>query len=153
MKAERLFLLTFIVTALYDVVLQLVARDMLPVLDFVRKSDWMCSLVPYFVRHTPLAAALIAGFVGYVTQMIIHALVGFPLIQNIPNMRTYVNFIVTSLAVSGLFGFIMKGSNLFPILDETYYARLGPQRAFITDAWSGLVVQTTLLMFNYFGLV
>ena len=133
-----MYILTFVITALYDVVLQLLLRGKIPNIFGVLQSDWLRSLIPYFQRHTPLAAALIAGFVGAVTQYII---------QLFARPGASISFLAVTFLFSGAFGFVMKGSGLFPILDATYYKTLGPVRAFFTDAYSGLVVNLTLLAY------
>lgn len=130
---------TFVVTALYDVVLQLYSKGLIGDPFFIKDSDWLKSLQPYFEQHTPLAAALIAGFVGAVTQ---------PVIGLFAPMNDVIRFLVVTFVVSGLIGFLMKATGLFPILDATYYKTLGPRRAFMTDAYSGLVVNLTLLALN-----
>lgn len=135
---------TFIITALYDVVLQLYVKEMLPDPFGVRGSDWLQSLVPYFKAHTPLAAALIAGFVGAVTQ---------PVISQFADTSDPIKFLATTFIVSGLIGFVMKASKLFPILDSTYYKTLGSKRAFLTDAYSGIVVNVTYLILQRIGVI
>jgi hypothetical protein len=102
-------------------------------------------LVPYFEKHTLLDAALIAGFIGAVTQFIILKLVKLP-----QKFKNSINFLIISFIVSALFGFVMKFSKLFPNLDETYYKNLGPIRGMYHDGVSGIIVQITLLLLNNF---
>lgn len=152
MITDRIFIITFVVTAIFDVILQLIANDALPILNFVKSFDWFISLKPYFKQHTPLAAALIAGFVGYTTQMLIYALVGFPLYKSASTID-YVMFVAASVVLSGVGGFLMQKSKLFPILEKTYYKELGTTRAFFTDIYSGIIVQlTAFALVNYFDI-
>jgi uncharacterized membrane protein YeaQ/YmgE (transglycosylase-associated protein family) len=102
-------------------------------------------LIPYFEKHTLLDAALIAGFIGAVTQYIILTFLKIP-----KNFNNSLYFLIVSFVVSALFGFIMKFSKLFPNLDETYYKNLGPVRGMYHDGVSGLIVQITLLFLNKF---
>lgn len=97
-------------------------------------------LKPYFQKHTLLAAALIAGFVGATTQPIILHLVKFPYQRQGVGVFMLVTFIV-----SALYGFLMKLSGLFPHLQTHYYDKLGVVRSMYHDGASGLIVQATLL--------
>ena len=66
----RLIVLTFIVTALYDVALrELSLYNLIPSVKAF--FPFIQYLEPYFMKHTMLAAALIAGFVGATTQVIL----------------------------------------------------------------------------------
>ena len=142
MDNKLLIILTFVITGLWDVVLRFMSLnyDKLPKyfqMDFVK------SLKPYFKHHTLLAAALIAGFVGATTQPIIISIMPFP--RNIFNFSYVFKFMILSFIISALYGFIMKGSKLFPYLERYYYEPLGVARSMYTDGVSGLVVQSTLL--------
>ena len=91
-----------------------------------------------------LSAALVAGFVGATTQYIILYLYRFP--NNITDIYNILEFLLVSFVVSGLYGFIMKASKLFPHLDATYYKELGHLGGAYHDGISGLIVQATLLV-------
>jgi hypothetical protein len=91
-----------------------------------------------------LGAALIAGFVGATTQVIILNLHKLPTTQ-----RSFITFMIITFIVSALYGFVMKFSKLFPDLVETYYKNLGVARSMYTDGVSGLIVQLTLLAVLY----
>ena len=144
-------ILTFVVTALWDVVLRFMSLnyDKLPKyfqMDFVK------NLIPYFKHHTLLAAALIAGFVGATTQPFIISVMDLP--KDIFDISYVFKFMVLTFIISALYGFIMKGSKLFPHLDRYYYEPLGVMRSMYTDGVSGLVVQITLLfIYNIFKIV
>tara|TARA_Y100000816_G_C25977465_1_gene510283 strand:- start:462 stop:932 length:471 start_codon:yes stop_codon:yes gene_type:complete len=148
MNNSDLYILTFIVTGLWDVVLRVMNEqwDKLPVvlkkiLPFIKYLD------VYFKKHTLLAAALIAAFVGATTQVIIINIMKFP--TNL-NLKYMLKFLLLSFVISALYGFIMKGSKLFPILEETYYKRLeqegGVIRSMYHDGISGLIVQITIIV-------
>jgi hypothetical protein len=145
----KLIILTFIITGLWDVMLRILSMnfDKLP---YFMKNDFIKILIPYFNHHTILSAALIAGFIGAVTQLIIINLIKFP---NYLNIKSNVIFLIISFIISALFGFIMKFSKLFPILDKTYYKHLGTFRSMYHDGISGVIVQITLfiiyLIINY----
>ncbi len=152
---STLLLITFAITAGYDAVLQM-AKHRTPIIGdvvefLVGKSDWYISLTKdgsYFDRHTPLAAALLAGFVGCIAQLFILGLVEFP---HSLGLRKVVAFLVATFVVSALVGLLMNDASpastgLFPIISETYYKDLGLMRAMVTDAYSGLVVNSTLLL-------
>tara|TARA_Y100000748_G_scaffold299799_1_gene297224 strand:- start:8475 stop:8954 length:480 start_codon:yes stop_codon:yes gene_type:complete len=149
MNRCSLYIATFCVTALWDVALNYITRvsERLPRL-IKEMFPFIGYLVPYFKKHTVLAAALIAGFIGATTQMIITQLMRFPLLPTSP--VTLIAFLVVSFAVSALYGFLMKFSGLFPILEATYYKRLeangGVIRSMYHDGVSGLIVQCTLLV-------
>ena len=148
MNKDRLYILTFIITGIWDILLRLLSEnyDTLPQsiqYDFIRH------LIPYFQKHTLLSAALIAGFIGATTQVIIVNIYPFP--TDFKDIYKIIEFLFLSFIVSALYGFLMKGSQLFPYLEETYYKELGTIRSMYHDGISGLIVQLTifgLLMIN-----
>ena len=73
----KLIILTFIVTALWDVVLRFMSLNYEKLPKYFQ-MDFVEYLIPYFKQHTILAAALIAGFVGATTQTIILSIMDFP---------------------------------------------------------------------------
>lgn len=144
-------ILTFVITALWDIVLRFMSLnyDKLPKYF---QMDFVENLIPYFKHHTLLAAALIAGFVGATTQPFIISVMDFP--KDIFDISYVFKFMVLTFVISALYGFIMKGSKLFPHLDRYYYEPLGVMRSMYTDGVSGLVVQITLLfIYNIFKIV
>jgi hypothetical protein len=138
-----LIILTFIVTGLWDVVLRFMSLNYNKLPKYFQ-MDFVKDLIPYFKHHTLLAAALIAGFVGATTQFIILSIMSFP--TSIFNIVYIFKFMILSFIISALYGFIMKGSKLFPYLERHYYEPLGVLRSMYTDGFSGLIVQTTLLI-------
>jgi len=141
----NLLVYTFIVTGIWDIVLRILSINYYK-LPNILQYDFIKYLIPYFKHHTILSAALIAGFIGAITQIIIINLIKFPdkfIFKNI------IIFLIISFIVSGLFGFIMKFSKLFPILDKTYYKNLGTIRSIYHDGISGLIVQITLILLFY----
>ena len=141
MENCKLYIVTFIITALWDVVLRLMVENYDKLPEIV-KLDFMEYLIPYFQKHTLLAAALIAGFIGATTQYIIVAIQSFP--KNLSNIQTILQFLVVSFVISALYGFVMKFSKLYPHLEETYYKDLGTVRSMYHDGISGLIVQITI---------
>ena len=141
----KIIIYTFIITALWDVVLNYMSRntDILP--DIINKHmSFIKDLKPYFEHHTVLAAALIAGFVGATTQPIILSIVNIPRhISDIPY------FLLVTFIISALYGFIMKWSRLFPYLEKYYYNKLGLFRSLYHDGISGIIVQCTLIVFLF----
>lgn len=137
----KLIILTFIVTALWDVILRTLSLyNPIPFLS--NQMDFIQYLKPYFQKHTLLAAALIAGFVGAITQLIILNVMNFPTRNS--SINYILIFMIWSFIVSALFGFIMKASKLFPYLEMYYYKRLGLIRSLYHDGTSGLIVQLSL---------
>tara|TARA_B100000795_G_scaffold254529_1_gene225510 strand:- start:542 stop:940 length:399 start_codon:yes stop_codon:yes gene_type:complete len=100
-------------------------------------------LKPYFETHTILSAALIAGFVGATTQPFITLITPFP--KSLKNKQYIVKFLTVTFIISALYGFIMKGVELFPHLEKYYYEKLGVIRSMYHDGISGLIVQCTIL--------
>ena len=148
MSVCELIILTFIVTGLWDVVLRVMSENYKK-LPNMMKYDFVRILQPYFKKHTLLAAALIAGFVGAITQYVILNMVSFP--SDIMDVSSVVTFLLVSFIISGLFGIIMKATKLFPHLDEYYYKPLGLIRSIYHDGISGLVVQITLIFMLSFN--
>jgi len=138
----RIVILTFIITALWDVILRtLTLYNPIPYITTI--LPFINDLPPYFKQHTLLAAALIAGFVGATTQSIILYFMKFPTYDS--SNKYIIKFMIWSFIVSALFGFIMKGSKLFPHLDKYYYEKLGLVKSLYHDGTSGLIVQISLL--------
>ena len=133
----------YVITALWDVVLRFMATGNLKVAG-VEKMKWVVVLKEYFERHTLLSAALVAGFVGAVTELTLQYTVNswFP--------SHSIGFVLGVVMVSGLIGLPMRYSKLFPHLDEFYYERLGFTYSFGTDAFSGFVVMVTYWLFDKF---
>ncbi len=148
MSVCELIILSFIVTGLWDVVLRVMSENYKK-LPNMMKYDFVRFLQPYFKKHTLLAAALIAGFVGAITQYVILNMVSFP--SDIMDVSSVVTFLLVSFIISGLFGIIMKATKLFPHLDEYYYKPLGLIRSMYHDGISGLVVQITLIIMLSFN--
>ena len=144
----KLIILTFIVTGVWDIVLRLTAENYETLPKFIQDYKFIKYLIPYFKKHTLLAAALIAGFVGAITQYIILNLCKFP--TDFRNITYIFKFLLVTFIISGLFGFPMKASKLFPHLTDTYYKSLGPVNGVIHDGVSGLIVQITLLVIFFF---
>ena len=139
----EIYILTFTITALYDVILRKLSENYNKIPSFLQ-LDFVLYLKPYFKKHTLLDAALIAGFVGAVTQMIILNVHKLP-----TTLYTFTTFMIATFIISALFGFVMKFSKLFPNLVNTYYKNLGVPRSMYTDGVSGLIVQATLLAILY----
>lgn len=133
----------FIITALWDVVLRFMATGKLNVVG-IEKMKWVVVLKEYFERHTLLSAALVAGFVGAVTELCLQYTV------NRWFQSSTIGFVVAVVLVSGLIGLPMRYSKLFPHLDEFYYKRLGFTYSFGTDAFSGFVVMVTYWVIDTF---
>ena len=142
---NKLIILTFIITALWDVILRYMAfnYDKLPFL-IQCYLPFIKDMKSYFQKHTLLAAALIAGFVGACTQPLIYMLLPFPNKEN--NIQYIIKFLTVSFIISALYGFIMKFSGLHPYLQIYYYDKLGVIKSMYHDGISGLIVQITLLI-------
>ena len=135
--------ITFIISGLWDVLLRKLSEnfDKLPI-SIKNTFPFIGYLTPYFEKHTLLDAALIAGFVAACTQAII-----LNILLKYPKFIDLYYLLGITFVVSALFGFVMKVSNLFPNLDETYYKELGTLRSMYHDGISGLIVQLTLILF------
>ena len=144
MNSSQLIIWTFIVTALFDVILRVMSENYYKLPNLLQEYKFIKYLIPYFKKHTLLSAALIAGFIGATTQYIIINLYKFPTNSN--NLFYIFKFLIISFIVSALYGFLMKATNLFPYLEETYYKNLGEFKGAIHDGVSGLIVQITLLV-------
>ena len=115
--------LSFIITAAFDLALNLLP----PYLGGATR------IREYFNHHTPLAASLIAGFVGAVTYAVIYAIY-----SGSPAPTSY-NFLVI-FCISALIGIPMRYSGLFPYLDKYYYQVMPRIQSYIADGLSGLMV-------------
>jgi hypothetical protein len=145
MRLSNLIIATFVVTALWDVILRYMSLNFERIPGVIqRRMPFIKDLKPYFQNHTLLAAALIAGFIGATTQPIIIAFMQFP--KRNSTLSYLIKFLTISFIVSALYGFLMKWSKLFPHLQKHYYDRLGLVRSLYHDGISGLIVQITLLV-------
>jgi type III secretory pathway component EscT len=147
MDYKLLIILTFIITGIWDIILRFMTLNYEKLPTYFQ-MDFVENLIPYFKHHTLLSAALIAGFIGATTQIIILSIMSFP--ENIFNISYIIKFLILTFTISALYGFMMKGSKLFPYLEKYYYDKLGVARSMYTDGVSGLIVQTTLLIIIYF---
>lgn len=145
MLKQDIIIITFIITALYDIVLRQLSENYDKLPHFLQEYKFIKYLIPYFKKHTILAAALIAGFIGAITQYIILFLHPFPKTNHLNKITS---FLIISFIISALFGFVMKETKLFPHLDKTYYKKLGPIRGAYHDGVSGLIVQVTLIIIH-----
>ena len=143
MDNKTLIILTFIVTGLWDVILRFMSLNY-EILPASLQMSFVKDLAPYFEKHTLLAAALIAGFVGATTQPLILMITPFP--KSLSNIKYLTKFLTVSFIISALYGFVMKWSGLFPHLEEYYYKPLGVFNSMYHDGISGLIVQITLLL-------
>lgn len=140
----QLIILTFVVTALWDVVLRFMSQNFEHLPSIIKTfMPFISDLKPYFKIHTLLAAALIAGFVGASTQAIILLIMSFP--RNLKNIPYILKFFTLSFVISALFGLPMKWTKLFPHLETYYYDKLGLIKGMYHDGISGLIVQGTIL--------
>jgi len=114
--------LSFIITAFFDLAINLLPSPI-----------GATSIRGYFNKHTPLAAALIAGFVGAVTFLAIYFVYG-----KIPEPTVYNMLIIFS--ISALMGTPMRYSGLFPHLDKHYYQVMPRIQSFAADGLSGIMV-------------
>tara|TARA_Y100001970_G_scaffold127301_1_gene157285 strand:- start:673 stop:1134 length:462 start_codon:yes stop_codon:yes gene_type:complete len=143
MKYYQTIVLTFVITALWDVVLRFMSLHFEKLPFIIQYSmPFINDLKPYFKTHTLLAAALIAGFVGATTQPFILYFMPFP--NSFINLYT-IKFLILTFIISALYGFIMKASNLFPHLEKHYYEKLGVIKSMYHDGISGLIVQITIM--------
>ena len=144
MDNSKLYILTFIITGVWDILLRLLSENY-DTLPKIMQFDFIRYLIPYFQKHTLLSAALIAGFIGATTQVIIVNIYPFP--NDFKDIHRIIYFLFLSFIVSALYRFLMKGSQLFPHLDKTYYKELGTMRSMYHDGISGIIVQLTILGF------
>lgn len=137
---KNILILTFLVGGLWDIILRKYA--MTPDLPW-KKQDFAVATIPYFKKHSIIKAAVFAGLVSLYTQIIILGIVDFPtrLIQ-VPL------FLLVAFIVSAIVGFPIEQLKMVPGLTETYYKTLGRPRATLTDGYSGLVVELSLLGLN-----
>tara|TARA_B100000902_G_scaffold200659_1_gene191208 strand:- start:608 stop:1078 length:471 start_codon:yes stop_codon:yes gene_type:complete len=125
MDKELLYgiLLSFIITGFFDLALNLLP----PYLGGATR------IREYFKQHTPLSAALIAGFVGAVTYAVIYAAY-----SGIPDANIFNFFVI--FCISALIGIPMRYSGLFPHLDKYYYQAMPRIQSYFADGLSGVMV-------------
>jgi len=140
----RLIIVTFVVTALWDVVLRFMSLNFENI-PTIFQMKFVKYLTPYFKKHTLISAALIAGFIGATAQSLILLIMSFP--TSIFDITYIGKFMSVTFIISALYGFLMKWSNLFPYLEMYYYDNLGVVGGMYHDGVSGLIVQITLLCF------
>ena len=136
-KEYKLMVLTFIVTAVWDVILRWFSERKLAFIG-IEDLNWVVALRPYFEYHTVLSAAMIAGFVGAVTSIILARTTPAYMNDSIVLYLLWVAFI------SAIVGIPMRYSGLFPVLKKYYYDRF-PITTIFSDALSGVVVALTMM--------
>lgn len=135
-------ILIFVITGLWDVLLRFFSLRKIKLLG-IEDWKWVSTLKPYFEHHTLLSAALIAGFVGAITYIV---LLSFNINTNRYNNIEYSLLV---FIISALIGIPMRYSGLFPILKKYYYDKL-PIVTFFSDGLSGIVVMITLFFLQNF---
>ena len=107
MDNSKIYIITFIITAIWDIILRFLSLnyDKLPIF---MKYNFIKYLQPYFKKHTLIVAALIAGFIGATCQFIILNIHKLP-----TNKKTLFSFMLVTFMVGVFYGFIMRWSNLF----------------------------------------
>lgn len=128
----------FVITALYDVLLRMFSEGKIKLFG-IENINWVVALRGYFQKHTVLAAALIAGFVGAVAYVAIIKTMPVQCKNNIVYYMLWVAFI------SAIIGIPMRYSGLFPHL-ETYYYKPLPITTIFSDALSGIIVAVTMIL-------
>lgn len=128
----------FVITALYDVLLRMFSEGKIKFLG-IENINWVVALRGYFEKHTILAAALIAGFVGAIAYVAIVETMPVKFNNNIIYYMLWVAFI------SAIVGIPMRYSGLFPHLDTYYYKPL-PITTIFSDALSGIIVAVTMIL-------
>ena len=142
MNYYKVIILTFTVTALWDVCLRFMALNHEKLPKIVnKKMPFIKDLKPYFQKHTLLSAALIAGFTGALYTNHIKSNTISKSIKNILFIFIY----IMTFVIGALYGFVMKFGKLHPRLEEHYYDKLGVIRSMYRDGISGLIVQCSLL--------
>lgn len=134
----------FLITGSWDIVLRFMSQGYVKFLG-IENMKWVKVLKDYFDKHTLLSAFLIAALVGaiaYICIMYTYSVI------NLDTTTTYGKIIAISIVflISGLLGFPMRYSGLFPILEKHYYEPLGLTYSFITDSMSGVIVSITLFI-------
>tara|TARA_B100001094_G_C18076601_1_gene742961 strand:- start:538 stop:993 length:456 start_codon:yes stop_codon:yes gene_type:complete len=132
--------------------------------NFIQKNfPFIERLQPYFKYYTTLDAAIIAGFIGAMTQGLLllipfvrKMLVKGEICSSSNFVANVLILMVPTFIVSGAFGFIMKGSKQYPKLEEYYYDVMSDTYLGIKmnkelvgamhDGVSGLIVQITLIL-------
>jgi uncharacterized membrane protein YeaQ/YmgE (transglycosylase-associated protein family) len=114
--------LSFIITGIFDILLNITPPPIGAVI-----------LREYFDNHTLLSAALIAGFVGAITFLLI-----YKIYSGVPKLSIYNMFII--FCISSLIGIPMRLSGLFPKLDKYYYQKIPRVQSFLADGLSGVMV-------------
>ena len=137
MQTTNLVIATFVVTALWDVLLRYMSLNFEKIPKIIQqRMPFIKDLKPYFQHHTLLAAALIAGFIGATAQPIIIAFMRFP--SKRATFSYIMNFMIVTFIVSALYGFLMKWSKLFPHCKNTTMISLGWLEACIMMAYQDL---------------
>lgn len=131
-------IVAFAVTAGWDVVLRQFSEKRIRLFG-IEKWKWVEALGPYFKKHTLLAAALIAGFVGAIAYALISKFAFADELSIVP-------YLVWVTFISAVVGIPMRYSGLFPHLQEHYYKPLGFWYSMATDAFSGMIVCVTMLV-------
>ena len=129
-------ILIFVITGLWDVLLRFFSLRKIKLLG-IEDWNWVSTLKPYFEHHTLLSAALVAGFVGAITYIVLR-------LMNIStNTFNNIQYSLLVFIISGLIGIPMRYSGLFPILKKYYYDKL-PIVTFFSDGLSGIVVMISV---------
>ena len=128
----------FCITAGWDVILRLFSEKKIKLLG-IEKWKWVATLEPYFKKHTTLAAALIAGFVGAIAYFFISYF-------SFSDQLGPISYLFWVIFISAIIGIPMRYSGMFPHLSQHYYKPLGFWYSMTTDAMSGVIVYITMIV-------
>lgn len=137
-------IIIFLITAFWDIILRLLSEGKIKFFG-IENMKWITVLEEYFEKHTILSAALIAGFVGAITHLIIIKSLES---LNLSGVNIYTILLV--IFISGIVGIPMRYSGIFPHLKNHYYDPLGFGYSFATDAFSGVVVGASYQLVKLF---
>lgn len=132
--------MAFVVTALWDVALRMLSEEKVRFLG-LEKGERTVALREYFRKHTLLAAALLAGFIGAVTFAVLE--LTWPHAKN-TTWGKLLGYFVYVFVVSALMAIPIRLSKLFPHLEQDYYVALGIPKTALSDGASGVIVAVSL---------
>jgi uncharacterized membrane protein YbjE (DUF340 family) len=125
----------FVITAIWDIILRLLAEEKLKVFGLERIKPIQI-FREYFETWGVVSSAIIAGLIGAFTAYLVESIISDS------------KFIII-LLMSGFVGILMRNSGQFEVLRRTYYDKVSTLYSFTLDASSGAIVASTYAFLRY----
>lgn len=143
MVTLRFIVISFVVGAILNLAVRLLVEKRMWAPEFISGAAWVEASDDYYKKRTALSAALVAGFVAVLGQVIVLRVRAMPKRME---MVTNMAFLWVAFIVFGGLGVVMRRSKLFPLMSATVYKELTELQSIGIDGSSGVIINVILLV-------